>query len=98
MGAGQQQVRQLWPNVGAWHSNLWMYTLVELWGWKKVAEELCDRADARWDDAYRRPSHADGGDALRRAVLRREYLAAAAGMALPVKISAFITKLPHLAA
>jgi hypothetical protein len=42
-GAGEQQLRDLWANIGAWHLHLWLYTLVELWAWNKPAEELCDR-------------------------------------------------------
>ena len=29
-GAGQQQVRNVWSNIGCWHLNQWLYTLVEL--------------------------------------------------------------------
>src|SRR5262249_59405158 len=29
-GAGQQQLRNLWANVAAFHLNLWAHTLVEL--------------------------------------------------------------------
>ena len=32
-GAGQQQLRHVWANVGAWNLIAWWYTLVELWGW-----------------------------------------------------------------
>ncbi len=32
-GAGQQQVRNIWSNIGCWHLNQWMYTLVELCSW-----------------------------------------------------------------
>ena len=33
-GAGPQQLRNLHANIGAWHMNLWAYTLVELWAWE----------------------------------------------------------------
>ena len=29
-GAGQQQVRNVWSNIGCWHLNTWLYTMVEL--------------------------------------------------------------------
>lgn len=29
-GAGQQQVRNVWSNIGCWHLNQWVFTLVEL--------------------------------------------------------------------
>jgi hypothetical protein len=56
-GAGQQQVRNIWTNVGVYHLNLWMLTLVELWSWNRSHSELCDRRQSPWDDADRRPSH-----------------------------------------
>ena len=33
VGAGQQQVRFLWANVGAFHICLWTYTRTEAWAW-----------------------------------------------------------------
>ena len=41
-GVGQQQVRNLYTNVGVFHLNLWMHTLVELWAWNKPAKQLRD--------------------------------------------------------
>jgi len=72
-GAGQQQVRTLGSNIGAFHLNLWLHSLVELWAWDKPAKVLCDRSDSPWDDAYRRPSHADKCAALRREVLKETF-------------------------
>ena len=40
-GAGKQQLRYLWANIGAYHLNLWMHTLVELWAWNKCKGHLC---------------------------------------------------------
>jgi hypothetical protein len=34
-GAGQQQLRHVWANGGAWNLIGWWYTLVELWGWSR---------------------------------------------------------------
>ena len=70
-GAGQQQLRYLWANIGAWNLNLWMHTLVELWAWNKPKQVLCDRSASPWDDPDRRPSHADRRKALRRTILAR---------------------------
>jgi DDE family transposase len=77
-GAGQQQLRNLWANAGAFHLNLWLHTLVEVWAWDRRPGRLIDRAAAPWDDPGRRPSHADRRRALQRTALRAEYRAAAA--------------------
>jgi DDE superfamily endonuclease/Transposase DDE domain len=97
-GAGQQQVRHLWANIGAWHLNLWMHTLVELWAWHQRASQICDRRASPWDDPTRRPSHADRRKALRRWMLREEYSAAARRWQLPRKIRALVQTLFNLAA
>jgi len=65
-GAGQQQVRTLYSNIGAFHLNLWLYSMVEMWAWNKSVKALCNRGNSPWDDANRRPSHADKCSALRR--------------------------------
>jgi hypothetical protein len=97
-GAGQQQVRHLWASIGAWHLNLWMHTLVELWAWNKPKKQICDRSASPWDDADRRPSHADRRKALRRWILGEEYSATARRWQLPRKIRAFVQKLLNLSA
>jgi hypothetical protein len=71
-GAGQQQVRHYWANVAVYHLNLWLHTVLELWAWAKSARQLCDRSESPWDDAERRPSHADRRKALRRWCLQNE--------------------------
>ena len=72
-GSGQQQVRNYSANVGTFHLNMWVHTMVELWAWDKSAKMLCNRSDSPWDNAYRRPSHADRCQALRRVVLRKTF-------------------------
>lgn len=72
-GSGQQQVRNLWTNIAAWHINLWLHTLTELWAWNRSEEELVHRADSPWDDCNRRPSHADRRKALQAACLEQEF-------------------------
>ena len=71
-GAGQQQVRNVFTNVACYHLNLWMMTLVEAWAWDKPADEIRDRVACPWDNADRRPSHADRRKALARQTLQRE--------------------------
>jgi DDE superfamily endonuclease len=72
-GTGEQQVRNYWANLAAYHLTLWWHTLIELWAWDKSHEELTDRSASPWDDACRRPSHADRRNALRRACLEEEF-------------------------
>lgn len=96
-GAGQQQVRNIWTNVAVYHLNLWMHTLVELWAWRRRHDSLCDRRDSPWDDADRRPSHANRRKALQRHVLRNELSALTAVWRLPRKILQFAQRLLALA-
>jgi hypothetical protein len=95
-GAGQQHVRHLWANIGAWHLNLWVHTLVERWAWNQPRWQICDRSASPWDDPDRRPSHADRRKALRRWMLREEYSAGACGRPLPRKTRAVFQKLLKL--
>ena len=95
-GAGEQQLRDLWANIGAWHLHLWLYTLVELWAWNKPAEELCDRGASPWDDQARRPSHADRRRALRQAILEEEFSTLIGSGLIPPKILQMLKRLLHL--
>jgi hypothetical protein len=52
---------------------MWLHTLIELWAWHKPHKEVVDRSASPWDDADRRPSHADRRNALRRSCLEEEY-------------------------
>jgi hypothetical protein len=92
-GAGQQQVRNIWTNLAVYNLNLWMHTLVELWAWDRHRDELCDRSDSPWDDASRRPSHANRRKALRQLILRNELSTITAAMRLPRKIIALAKSL-----
>ena len=49
-GAGQQQVRNVWSNIGCWHLNQWVYTLVELCCWDVEKSALSDRRARSWDN------------------------------------------------
>jgi hypothetical protein len=72
-GAGQQQVRNLWANIGAWNICLWAATLVEWWAWGQPKEALCDRSASPWDTPARRPSHADRRKALQQQSIVRDF-------------------------
>jgi hypothetical protein len=69
----QVQLRRAWANVGAFNLNLWVHTLIEVWAWRRPEASLSDRSDRPWDDASRRPSHADRRRALQRDLLTEEY-------------------------
>jgi hypothetical protein len=96
-GSGQQQVRNLWSNIGCWHLNLWLHTLVELWAWKRSAKQLTHRHDSPWDNAERRPSHADRRKALQAACLAAEFSAGPTRRKLPRKIRDVIQRLLRIA-
>jgi DDE superfamily endonuclease len=72
-GTGQQQVRNFWANIAVYHLTLWLHTLIEVWSWRKSKHELVDRSASPWDDATRRPSHADRRNAMRRHCLQEEF-------------------------
>ena len=72
-GAGEQQVRNLWSNIGCWNLSTWLYTLVELQCWNHSSEQLVDRSDRPWDNPSRRPSHADRRRQIVREMLRNEF-------------------------
>jgi hypothetical protein len=71
-GAGEQQVRNVWSNLGCWHLNQWLFTLVELAAWDQPHTVLVDRRDRSWDNPQRRPSHADRRRWLARQSLENE--------------------------
>ena len=75
-GAGQQQVRNIWSNIGCWNLNGWLYTLVELACWDMDKAQLSDRGDRPWDNPDRRPSHADRRRSIAREMLQKQFLAA----------------------
>jgi hypothetical protein len=96
-GTGQQQVRNIWTNVAVYHLNLWMHTLVELWSWNRSHGKLCDRSQSPWDDADRRPSHADRRKTLRQQIFRAELSTITAAWSLPRKILRLTRRLMALA-
>jgi hypothetical protein len=99
VGAGQQQVRFIWANVGAFHLCLWAFTLTEAWAWNRAEEGLVGhRSASPWDDEPRRPSHADKRRAWRRELLADEIHAALRRGATEREIQAAAERLLNLAA
>ena len=96
-GAGQQQVRNLWSNIGCWNLCGWLYTLTELTCWDEPAEDLVDRGDRPWDNPSRRPSHADRRRRIAREMLRQEFLHDLPTTTESTKIRAQIERLMSLA-
>jgi DDE superfamily endonuclease len=97
-GAGQQQVRHIFANVAVFNLNLWLHTLVEFWAWPQSATKLRDRRASPWDDAERRPSHADRRNALRRACIRETFSAGGTLASLSRKSRALVRRLVKLIA
>ena len=72
-GAGQQQVRNVWSNIGCWPLNQWLHTLVELASWNESSATLVNRTARPWDNATRRPSHADRRRKIALEILHAEF-------------------------
>lgn len=97
-GVGEAQTRNYWTHVAVYHVHLWWHTLIELWAWHRPAKELVDRIASPWDDAERRPSHADKRNTLRRQCLNAEFWARAATATVPRKIQDLWGRLVKLVA
>jgi len=97
-GLGQQQLRDIWANVGAFHISAWLHTLTELWAWDQSRELISDRSDSPWDDPTRRPSHADRRKALQRQNLHQEFRRVTAGQLLTQEIREFVAHVIRRAA
>jgi hypothetical protein len=91
-------LRNVYANVGAFNLNGWLHTVVEAWAWERPEDELVDRSQSPWDDATRRPSHADKRKALQREVLRQEIEAVVAGPPDRQRFRELAEKLLELAA
>lgn len=92
-GAGQQQLRNLWANIGAWHVTLWLYSLVEWWAWDRSDDQLQDRSVSPWDNTERRPSHAEKRKALQNQCLADEFSRGDTWRSLPPKIRRLLKRL-----
>jgi len=97
-GAGQQQLRNVFSNVAAWHLCLWVHTLVELWCWRRGGSRLKQRDDRPWDDEDRRPSHHDRLKTLRREAIRETFSALPRRSRASPKFRTLIKRLIRLAA
>jgi len=97
-GAGKQQVRNYWANLAVYHVTMWWHTLIELWAWHKPHQKLSDRSASPWDDANRRPSHADRRNALRRQCLENEFQRVWTVSSMPRKIDRLWKRLMKLVA
>jgi hypothetical protein len=99
VGAGQQQTRFHWANVGSFHVCLWSFTMAEAWGWAKDEAALVGhRSASPWDAESRRPSHADKRRAWRRELLAAEIDAVLRGGSSEPEIAAAAERLLNLAA
>ena len=98
VGAGQQQVRFLCANIGAFHICLWTFTMTEAWAWGREDEELVNRSASPWDSPSRRPSHADKRRAWRRELLGEEIRAILHSGVTEEEIQAAAERLLSLAA
>lgn len=99
VGAGQQQVRFVRASVGAFHVCLWTFTMTEAWAWKRDEKELTGhRSASPWDEASRRPSHADKRRAWRREILGNEIRAALRPGATEQELQAAAERMLNLAA
>ena len=98
VGAGQQQVRFVWANVGAFQICLWTFTMTEAWAWGQADQELVDRSASPWDTLSRRPSHADKRRAWRRESLGEEIQAVLRPGVTEAEIQAAVDRLLSLAA
>jgi len=92
-GAGQQQLRNYWANIAAYHMTLWLHTLVELWAWCQDHATLSDRSASPWDKPERRPSHADRCKALRRNCLQTAIRGVGGLRSLPRKFRSLVRHL-----
>jgi hypothetical protein len=90
-GAGEQQLRYWRANVGAFNGCLWGYTLVEWWAWDQPESVWGDRSASPWDEAERRPSHAQQRKALQRECWEREFWRRWGSRPCPPEIRAIVT-------
>jgi hypothetical protein len=99
VGAGQQQTRSHWANVGAFHVRLWTFTMTEAWAWDGAEDGLVGhRSASPWDDEPRRPSHADKRRAWRRELPAAEIHAVLRPGTTEEEIAAVAERLLALAA
>ena len=96
-GAGQQQVRNLWSNIGCWNLVAWMCVLIDLSHWNSSDAEIVDRSTRSWDNPDRRASHADRKRLLSRKMLHQHFLTAMVPIPITRKIKTLINNVIKLA-
>jgi hypothetical protein len=96
LGAGQQQVRRVWCNVGAFRLNLW--SLVAVTAGAERAKDWVDRRGSPWDRGARRPSVAACRKALRRRCLAEGFQRVPAAGEVAPKMANFARRLMKLVA
>ena len=96
-GWGKQELRLLESNEAATVMNMVLYGLTELATWNGSHEELVDRKTCPWDDAARRPSHADRRNYLRHGILTNEFNAALNSQTITTKLKNALKRLLSLA-
>jgi len=97
-GAGQQQVRNVYANIGAFAVNLVLHSVVEAWAWARAEETLVDRSRCPWDSVARRPSHADKRKTVQGEILGKEIQAALGQQTKREQFQELAMRLLHLAA
>lgn len=97
-GAGKQQVRNVWSNVGCWNLNAWLYSFVELESWDADVSQMVDRSQRPWDNPDRRPSHADRRRMIAQEMLRKRFFAELEPAHQTPKMTALVNELLCLAA
>ena len=89
----------MWASVGAFHVCLWTFTMTEAWAWGRDGGGAGGPLGASpWDDAARRPSHADKRRAWRRELLGEEIRAVLRPGVTEAEIQAAAERLLNLAA
>ena len=96
-GWGKQELRLLESNEAATTMSMLLYGMLELSTWDRSAEELVDRRHCPWDDAWRRPSHADRRKYLRYGILANEFNVVLNSAFTPRKIIPLLKKMLTLA-
>jgi hypothetical protein len=97
-GAGEQQLRNLDANVGAFNLILWLHGMITWWSWDKTDAELVDRSASPWDNRPRQPSHADCYKALRRKCIESAISFVSASWPSESKIHRLVATLLRMAA
>ena len=92
-GWGKQELLLLESNEAATVMNMVLYSLTELATWDRKQEELVDRSFYPWDDATRRPFHANRRNYLRYEFLANEFIAALHSQPLSVKLKSTLKRL-----